>query len=83
MRKVDKPEGLVRYDSLSRMMNQDQPLFRSRVLIYGILLIGLTIGFVWSITARPLVESPSSAIWENPTASFPMDGSATISRSGL
>ena len=56
MRKVDKPEGLVRYDSLSRMMNQDQPLFRGRVLIYGILLIGLTIGFVWSITARPLVE---------------------------
>ena len=55
MRKIDRPTGLIRYDSLKGLAHQKRRFFRPRVIAYTILgLLGLAaFGFAASRKAKP------------------------------
>lgn len=53
MTKVKKPKGLIRYDTLD---GSKINLFRPRSLIYLVMIIGLTVGLVYSLATREPVD---------------------------
>ncbi len=60
MRKVNRPEGLIRYTSQDELEGKPGRLLRARTILYPVLLIGIAIAFVsllsttYSFDARPL-----------------------------
>ncbi|MBI3992830.1 MAG: cytochrome c oxidase accessory protein CcoG [Candidatus Lambdaproteobacteria bacterium] len=55
MESVQRPKGLVRYDSLARLQGEKTAYLRPRVLIYSVLLVALVVAFFWGVGTRPLV----------------------------
>ncbi len=56
MDKMGFPRGLVRHTTLNAMPDLPSSLLRPRVLIYGVLLLTLLIGWGWGVTHRaPLI----------------------------
>jgi len=56
MRKVDKPEGLIRYDSEDGLEGKPQKKFSWRSVIYLAVLLSLAIGFVTSLSVRQKLD---------------------------
>jgi cytochrome c oxidase accessory protein FixG len=73
MLKLDRPKGLVRYDSTRGLTGQKRRIFRPRLLAYGILaVLGLTaLGFTAFNRAKPinanLTRMPGPSFYLDPT----------------
>ena len=52
MDKMDYPRGLIRYTTEHALKHGDTHIFRPRILIYGLLLLTIVSGTVWSMTNR-------------------------------
>jgi polyferredoxin len=55
MDKVGYPKGLIRYDTQHGIEGKAKHVVRPRTIVYATLLIGLSIGLVYSITHRDFV----------------------------
>ncbi len=56
MKKLDRPLGLIRYDSTARLKGRKNHFFRPRTLVYLFLLSLFVGGLGWTITHRQLIE---------------------------
>ncbi len=52
MDKMDYPRGLIRYTTENAMEGQPSRILRPRIIIYGILLLVITAGVLYSLTQR-------------------------------
>jgi len=52
MDKMEYPRGLIRYTTENALKHGDTHIFRPRVLVYGLLLLAIFTGTVWSMTTR-------------------------------
>jgi cytochrome c oxidase accessory protein FixG len=52
MDKMEYPRGLIRYTTENALKHGDTRIFRPRVLVYGLLLLAIFTGTVWSMTTR-------------------------------
>ncbi len=57
MKKLDRPLGLIRYDSIARLKGRKNHFFRSRTLAYLFLLSLFIGGLGWTITHRQQIEA--------------------------
>lgn len=56
MDKMGYPRGLIRYSTQNAIDGQPSKIFRPRIFLYGVLLLGLFIAWAWGITHRsPLI----------------------------
>ncbi len=55
MEKMDYPKGLIRYTTENAMAGKAAKVVRPRVLLYAMLLLVLTAGFVYGVSARSTV----------------------------
>jgi cytochrome c oxidase accessory protein FixG len=53
MEKTGRPRGLIRYDSLDRLQGQVGRILRPRVVVYSVLLVGITGMLLWGLSTRP------------------------------
>ncbi len=56
MTRIDKPKGLIRYDSEQGLGHKKTSIIRPRIILYAFFLILLTGGLVWALVTRPLVD---------------------------
>jgi len=56
MDRINRPRGLIRYDSLARLSGKVTRILRPRVIIYSILLVGVTILLIWGLGTRPMLD---------------------------
>ena len=52
MDKMEYPRGLIRYTTENALKHGDTRIFRPRVVVYGLLLLAIFTGTVWSMTTR-------------------------------
>jgi cytochrome c oxidase accessory protein FixG len=55
MDRIRRPRGLVRLDSLARLAGQKANILRPRVVIYSVLLVGVTAALFVGLGTRPLL----------------------------
>jgi cytochrome c oxidase accessory protein FixG len=56
MDRVGSPRGLIRYTTQHALDHQETKVLRPRVIVYGALLLALTVGFVVAVLSRSPVE---------------------------
>jgi cytochrome c oxidase accessory protein FixG len=56
MERIGRPRGLVRYDSLARLHGQTSRMLRPRVVVYLLLLAGITTMLAWGLGTRPTLD---------------------------
>ena len=56
MDRVQRPHGLVRHDSLTRFSGERTEIFRPRILVYSVLLVGVLIALFVGLGTRPLLD---------------------------
>jgi polyferredoxin len=56
MDKMDYPRGLIRYATQNAIDGKSTRILRPRIVVYGLLLLGLCVGWAWGVTHRsPLI----------------------------
>jgi cytochrome c oxidase accessory protein FixG len=56
MERIDRPAGLIRYDSLARLAGERTHIVRPRVLVYSVLLVGVAVALFVGLSIRPHVD---------------------------
>jgi cytochrome c oxidase accessory protein FixG len=56
MERIGKPRGLIRYDSLARLGGERTNILRPRVLVYSVLLVGVTVALFVGLGSRPHLD---------------------------
>jgi cytochrome c oxidase accessory protein FixG len=56
MERIGKPRGLIRYDSLARLQGERTHVLRPRVLVYTLLLAGVTVALFVGLGTRPALN---------------------------
>lgn len=67
MTKINKPKGLIRYDTQSNLEGKGRHIFSVRNIAYLIVLIGLTIGFIFSVS---MSQGMSATVLRGPGTPF-------------
>ena len=52
MDKMDYPRGLIRYSTQNAIDGKPTRIVRPRIIVYGLLLLGLCVGWAWGVTHR-------------------------------
>jgi len=52
MDKMDYPRGLIRYTTENTLLGQPKHILRPRVIVYALILVGITVGAFYSILTR-------------------------------
>jgi cytochrome c oxidase accessory protein FixG len=69
MDKLNYPLGLIRYTTENALAGKPVRVLRPRTLLYGLVLVALFTGFVWSVTHRSMVLAEvirdRNALWES------------------
>ena len=76
MARVEKPLGLIRYDSLRNLLGESTRILRPRVLIYSFLLVSVLVALGWTLGRRPAV---SVAVLRPPGDPYAVLADGTIS----
>jgi cytochrome c oxidase accessory protein FixG len=56
MERIDRPRGLIRYDSLARLSGERVQILRPRVLVYSALLLGVVVALFVGLGMRPHLD---------------------------
>jgi cytochrome c oxidase accessory protein FixG len=56
MDRIGKPRGLIRYDSLERLLGAKTRLFRPRVIVYSVLLVAVAVALFVGLGTRPTLD---------------------------
>ncbi|MBF0491338.1 MAG: cytochrome c oxidase accessory protein CcoG [Deltaproteobacteria bacterium] len=79
MLKIERPKGLIRYDSISRLKNSKPiPWIRPRTLVYVLLLLGLLSAFAYTLSRRETLNAMLLRAKETPYQQIEENGKSLI-----